>query len=247
MARKKKNPRKTSKKVEKVKETSTSSGLKASKVKIFNCDICRKTYKTVSSLNNHKKSKHDGRCWMCDICQEVQTSKHSHIRHMSRKHSNKSIESFVKHADEKEVILIDDVAELTDSAKMKIIEDQRTMIQRKDKIISAFKSQLLKCKKQIKELQRLAGEVDEENSEETIEEEEVETELELSEEKSKHEENDDDGHGDGGSIGHEPSFDFDDQEDQHEDKQDKRSDTNTNASEFVIPFPHEVVSEEVVY
>lgn len=56
----------------------------------YKCDheMCqtRKPFSSLSSLNQHKKIKHEGIRWICPFCQEEQSSKHSHKRHIDRFH-----------------------------------------------------------------------------------------------------------------------------------------------------------------
>lgn len=43
-------------------------------------------FSSLSNLNNHIRSAHDGILWICPYCEEEQSSKYSQKRHIARKH-----------------------------------------------------------------------------------------------------------------------------------------------------------------
>lgn len=84
----------------------------------FQCDVCSKTYSTLSNLNEHKKIRHSNRIFLCPHCNEKQSNKFSHIRHIQRKHSGESVEN----VNQNERFDQENVLQLTDGAKNDLIE-----------------------------------------------------------------------------------------------------------------------------
>lgn len=114
-----------------------------------NCSDCSKKFKSISSLNTHKKSKHEGRCWLCPSCQETFASKYAYIRHTKREHRTKKIDTVASEAQEQQVYMKDDIAEMTEAAKNALIKRLRKKIENKNKIIALLKNAVKKLKKKI--------------------------------------------------------------------------------------------------
>lgn len=129
------------------KSTKRKSEVKKVKIK---CDICSKQFSSVSSLNSHKKSKHEGRCWLCPVCQTTLTSKFAYIRHTKRHHPTKKIGTIEAHAIEQQVYLKEDVVEMTEAAKIALIEKLKKENERKSKIIVLLRNKLKECAKKLK-------------------------------------------------------------------------------------------------
>lgn len=107
----------------------------------FICNYCKKRFANVSSLNNHIK-KHAGRRWKCTRCDNDFVSKYAYIRHMSRAHKYRRTAE--DSADEKEVYVEDDIAQMTDRAKDKTIRRLR-------KKVAVQKGQLAYLKAKLRE------------------------------------------------------------------------------------------------
>lgn len=106
------------------------------------CDSCAKEFSSISSLNSHKKSKHDGRGWMCPVCQITLASKYALIRHTGRAHRAKQVAEVKATAQEHEVFVKDDVAEMSEAAKSALIVKLRLKVEKKDKVIAELKCKL---------------------------------------------------------------------------------------------------------
>lgn len=163
-----------------------------SKVKVpkTKCDICSKEFSSLSSLNSHKKTKHEGRGWKCPLCQLTLVSKHGLIRHTQRAHRTKKLADLVATAQEHEVFVKDDVAEMSEAAKSALIVKLRLKVDKKDKVIAALK---FKLKNYIEKKTGVEG--DEEESLSNVEEEEENEEEVVPDEEEEHEseeDNDDD-------------------------------------------------------
>lgn len=145
-----------------------------SKKKTKKCDICAKDFASLSSLNSHKKTKHEGRGWMCPVCQTTLASKYAYIRHTQRAHRTKQIAEVVSTAQEHEVFVKDDVAEMSEAAKSALITKLRLKVEKKDKLIASLKCKLKNYIKKSKKESDVEGEEnlsdieDEENEEEEI-------------------------------------------------------------------------------
>lgn len=117
------------------------AGEKKAKIK---CDICSKQFNSISSLNSHKKTKHEGRSWLCPVCQKTLASKYAYIRHTKREHRTKKINVVASHAQEHEVYVKDDVAEMSEAAKTALIVKLRKRVEKKDEVIALLRSNLKK-------------------------------------------------------------------------------------------------------
>lgn len=104
-----KNKKKTVNQTQQIVD-SNSSVVTSLQGKKYPCDICPKSYSKFSNLNQHIKRKHLNQIFTCPHCNESQSTKFAHIRHIER-----------KHADRNEQIDRENVLELSESAKDKLI------------------------------------------------------------------------------------------------------------------------------
>lgn len=114
------------------------------KVAKIECDVCSKPFSSTSSLNSHKKSKHEGRGWMCPVCQRTLASKYAYIRHTKRAHRSKRIDVVEANAQVQEVYVRDDVAEMSEAAKNVLIVNLRKKVAKRDKTIALLRYNLEK-------------------------------------------------------------------------------------------------------
>lgn len=111
----------------------------------FFCLACKKNYANVSSLNNHMK-KHAGRRWKCSRCDAEMVSKYAYKRHMERSHKyRKTVEDS---ADEKEVYVHDDVAQMTNEAKDRTLKKLTKKVAMQKGTISYLRARIKELKQQ---------------------------------------------------------------------------------------------------
>lgn len=139
---------------------------KASKAKpkLHNCSQpnCTKAYASISSLNNHQRSKHSGICWICEFCEETQASKDSHIRHIERRHPEKWREDMNV---DKNQFRLTDRANRTDEAKDALIKSLQETIDNQCEMIIKLKTKLIGARNQLLRFGFVENELSDSNSE----------------------------------------------------------------------------------
>lgn len=136
MARRNQKKKKTPSKAKEIKqEEDTQRGS-------YKCNhkLCkkRKSFVSLSNLNQHIRTKHKGICWMCPDCKETQKSKYSHERHINRHHS-KQIPYDV---DENRFQINEKTARLTHKAKDILLKALRVQLVKQQAIIIAYKEKI---------------------------------------------------------------------------------------------------------
>lgn len=113
-----------------------------------NYKYCRKKYKTISSLNNHKRIKHEDIRWKCPFCDEEQVSKDKHSLHIERKHSTECYSNM--NLDKNQIRK----NQLTNKAKDAKIADQQKRIDKQLDLITRYKTKLITAKLELRETKK---------------------------------------------------------------------------------------------
>lgn len=136
-----------------VTSNSASTIGNAQETKKFPCDHagCSRSYTKLSNLNQHKKINHDSgdggrRVFVCPHCGERQSTKYSHIRHIQRRHQNERIGN----VDENEQTLTGDVCDLTEGAKVAMLQRFRAENKRQQEEIEELKKKILTLSEQLR-------------------------------------------------------------------------------------------------
>lgn len=99
----------------------------------YECYLCHKLFSKTSNLNTHFKSHHLGRKFVCEYCGKDFVSDFSRQRHMDRVHEEIVLNENRTTNNE---IYMGDLVGISDKAKMNIIKNLRSDLEKKQKIIN---------------------------------------------------------------------------------------------------------------
>lgn len=138
--------------VEMGRETQPKTGVEdpKSRTQVHKCTYknCRKKYKTISALNNHKRIRHSNVRWKCPFCEEEQVSKDKHDLHIQRKHRTKWKSSL--NLDRHQICK----NRKTPKAKDAIIKTQQETIDEQLEKLLKYKTCLIEVKKELRETKK---------------------------------------------------------------------------------------------